>query len=161
MRTSATGRADIRPRCDHGEQGFTLIELLVVLVLLGLMSAAVIVAMPDPRGALVAEAERFAARTAAAQEKAITDARAMAVRVGAAGYGFDVREAGAWRPLDRKPFVDQAWSEGVTAGVGGEEIVRITLDPTGIAVPARILLQRDGEQVAVEIGADGNVRVGS
>lgn len=34
------------------ERGFTLVELLVTLVILGLASAAVVLAMPDPRGEL-------------------------------------------------------------------------------------------------------------
>src|SRR5215218_1367072 len=41
--------------------GFTLIELLVVLVIIGLVSAAVVIGMPDPRGALRGEALRLAA----------------------------------------------------------------------------------------------------
>jgi general secretion pathway protein H len=55
MPISATGRA-------RRQSGFTLVELLIVLTIVGLMSAAVVIAMPDQRGSLVSEAERFAAR---------------------------------------------------------------------------------------------------
>src|SRR3546814_7675349 len=65
MRISATGRTE----------GFTLVELLIVLTIVRLMSAAVVLAMPDPRGNLRAEAEPFAARAAAARNLAIADAR--------------------------------------------------------------------------------------
>ena len=139
--------------------GFTLVELLVVLTLIGLMSAAVILAMPDPRGTLAAEAERFAARSAAARDKAIVDAAAMSVRVTAAGYGFDRRDGSEWRPLDGKPFVEQAWKEGTQATIAGEGAMRIMFDPTGIAEPARVTLVRDDETMAVTIGADGEVDV--
>ena len=139
--------------------GFTLVELLVVLTLIGLMSAAVILAMPDPRGTLAAEAERFAARSAAARDKAIVDAAAMSVRVTAAGYGFDRRDGSEWRPLDGKPFVEQAWKQGTQATIAGEGAMRIVFDPTGIAEPARVTLVRDDETMAVTIGADGEVDV--
>ena len=43
------------------EGGFTLVELMVVLTVIGLASAAAVLAMPDPRGRLVDEGARFAA----------------------------------------------------------------------------------------------------
>src|SRR3546814_11485095 len=78
MRISATGRTE----------GFTLVELLIVLTIVGLMSAAVVLAMPDPRGNLSAEAEQFAARAAAARNLAIVDAEALSMRGPPIGYGL-------------------------------------------------------------------------
>jgi general secretion pathway protein H len=151
MRTLAAGRA--RPA-----EGFTLVELLIVLTIIGLMSAAVVLAMPDGRGGLIDEAERFAARAQAAQERAVVDARPMAIRITSAGYGFDRRERGEWKPMRVEPFADQPWSEGTRAGVG-EGAQRIVFDTTGAAEPARLLLARDEEQVLVEVGHEGRVRV--
>jgi general secretion pathway protein H len=151
MRISATGRAE-------AERGFTLVELLIVLTIIGLMSAAVVLAIPDHRGSLIDEAERFAARAQAAQERAIMDARPIAIRVTSAGYGFDRREKNEWKPLDRKPFTDHAWGEGTRAGVA-ESAQRIIFDTTGMSEPVRLLLLRDEEQVLVEIGVEGRVRV--
>ena len=152
MRISATGRAD-------GADGFTLVELLIVLTIIGLMSAAVVIAMPDPRGSLTAEAERFAARAKAAQDRAVIDSRAMAVRVTGAGYGFDRRTRREWEALDAKPFTDYRWAEGVQAAVGGSGATRIVFDSTGMAEPATVTLQREGEQVAVTIAQDGKIDV--
>ena len=149
MRISATGRT----------RGFTLVELLIVLTILGLMSAAVVIAMPDPRGSLTAEAERFAARAAAARDLAIVDAEALSMRVTPAGYGFDRREDSQWRPLNREPFVDHVWPEGTRAVLGNGETTRILFDPTGLADPARVTLVRGDEQVVVEIGVDGEIDV--
>ena len=91
----------------------------MVLTIVGLMAAAVVLAMPDPRGSLTSDAERFAARAKAAQDRAIVDASGMAVRLTPIGYGFDRRVDGQWRPLDAKPFADQAWSEGIEAVIAG------------------------------------------
>ncbi len=148
MRTSATGRP---------ANGFTLIELMIVLAIIGLMSAVVVLAIPDPRGSLVQEAETFAARAKAAQERAVMDARATSVRVTGAGYGFDRRERTGWRPLG----ADQSWKEGTAAMLGGEEAARIVFDSTGIAEPTQLVLTREEDQVTVDIRHDGSVHVGA
>ena len=51
---------------------------MVVLAIIGLVSGAVVLAMPDPRGRLRDDAERFAARARAAQDKAVIEARPVA-----------------------------------------------------------------------------------
>ena len=152
MPTSAIGTSD--PRVS----GFTLVELLVVLVIVGLVSGAVVLAMPDPRGSLVAEAERFAARAHAAQERAVTDNRAVALRIGGDGYAFERRSDGEWAPLEARPFGQVAWRRE-TVAVLVPEGERIVFDATGFAEPARLTLARGGEQVAVEIEGGGTVRV--
>ena len=149
MPTSATG----------SNAGFTLVELMIVMTIVGLLSAAVVLAMPDPRGSVVAEAERFAARAKAVQELAVIDARATAVRVTGAGYGFDRRRRGEWEALAQEPFVDRAWGSEVEASIGAAGAMRIVFDSTGMAEPAQLVLRRDGEQASVEVRQDGRIHV--
>jgi general secretion pathway protein H len=142
-------------------KGFTLVELMVVLAILGLMSAAVVLAIPDPRGSLRSEAERFAARARAAGERAVMDARPVAIRITAVGYGFDRRGREGWRPIAQPPFGEYPWTEGTTAGLGPDSVARIAFDSTGIADPAEISIQRGDERVVVQITQSGDVRVGA
>jgi general secretion pathway protein H len=138
--------------------GFTLVELMVVLFIIALVSAAAIVAMPDPRGALRSEALRFAARADAARERAMMDNKPVALVLNERGYGFEWRSGGEWRTMSERPFVAQEWSEGTRASLQSGES-RIVFDSTGFAEPARLRLVRGSEEAQVEVTDGGRVHV--
>ncbi|MBN8807719.1 MAG: GspH/FimT family pseudopilin [Sphingomonas sp.] len=134
---------------------------MIVLVIVALAAGAVVLAMPDPRGRIRDNAERFAARTQAAHDAAIVGARPVSVWVTPAGYGFDERVAGRWQPIDDKPLRVAQWSNGVAAvPTTSDGRDRVVFDATGMADrPLRIELRREGQSVRVSIGANGVVRV--
>jgi general secretion pathway protein H len=148
------------------EGGFSLVELMVVLFLMGLLAAAVTLAMPGEGGALRDEAQRFAARTVAARDEAIGGARPVALVVGGAGYYFERRIDAGWQPLDPTRFGLVSWKEGTAASVtggaeaGGMERQRLVFDPVGLASSeARVRLARGGSAMVVRIARDGSVAV--
>src|SRR6202007_19181 len=97
------------PPKRSAQQGFTMIELMVVIVIIGLMSAAVMLTTSDPRGGLSNEADRFAGRVRAAHDRAVVLARPVALWVSPTGYGFEERRDGRWMPLDQKPLTATDW----------------------------------------------------
>ena len=143
-----------------GERGFTLVELMVTITVIALMSAAVVWAMPDPRGKVRDDALRFAARVGAARDQAIVTAQPVSVWVTNGGYGFDQRVAGRWTPLADKPLRVERWSEGASAALDAPDgRVRVTYDPTGLPDRAAdVRLAMGGRAMLVRIGADGSVR---
>ena len=138
----------------RGEKGFTLVELMVVLVIIGLAATAVVLSMPDLGGSVESEAERFAARAKAARDDAIVTARPIALAVDAGGYAFSRRAGGRWQAGDRHD-----WAEGTQVQAVGAARNRTRFDSTGLAEPLRVTLRRRDREVAVDIGADGEVHV--
>lgn len=152
MQKRKQGPAERKAR--QKEAGFTLVELLVVLVILGLVTATVMLAMPEAGGSLSGEADRFAARARAARDRAILDSRAFALQIGRSGYEVARRESGAWRT---EAHYD--WAQRTVPDVGGSPEARIGFDSTGFAEPARITLRRGDERAAIDISGDGGVHV--
>jgi general secretion pathway protein H len=143
------------------QQGFTLIELMVVIAIIGFVSAVVVLAMPDPRGRVIEDADRFAARVAAARDNAVIEARPMSVWISPSGYGFERRGEGVWQPLEDKPFVTTNWRQGTTALVGAAGRTQLSFDSTGLpSEPLALRLIREGEQVTVRVDMAGKVTVG-
>ena len=132
---------------------------MVVMVIIGLMSAAVVVMMPDPRGSLRDDGTAFAARLAAARDLSIVGGHDVAVRIDAAGYGFSARDADGWRPVADKALAARAWAPGVSAQVAVEGDDALVFDTTGLATPAQVVLQRDGAQTQVTVDGSGAVRI--
>ena len=136
------------------ERGFTLIELMVVLVIIGLATAAVMLALPEAGGSLAGEADRFAARTKAARDTAILESRAVALQIGRGGYEVARRENDVWRT---EAHYD--WAQRTIPDVAGSSAASIRFDSTGYAEPARVTLRRGEEHVAIDIAGDGGVHV--
>jgi len=156
-RSPEHGFTPVRRSAEHG---FTLVELMVVIALIGLATAAVVWALPDPRGRLGDEAERFAGRVKAAHDLAIAGSRPISLWVTPTGYGFDERRGGAWIAIGDKPLRVTQWGQGTRAQVGGGR-ERVIFDPTGrVDHPLAVLLDRDTASTAISIAGDGAVKVG-
>jgi general secretion pathway protein H len=140
------------------EAGFTLVELMVAIVIIGMMAAAVVVALPDRQGSVANDGTALAARLVMARDLSITSGRDVAVKVDAAGYGFAVRAADGWRPAPDKALAARPWAPGVTVEAAIDDGT-VIFDTTGLATPGQIILRQDGAASRISIDSGGAVRV--
>jgi len=163
------------PQAQKGEGGFTLIELMVVLFIIGLVAGAVVLALPGDSAALSEDADRFAARVAAARDEAVVGARPIAVWIAPSGYGFDARQDRQWVPLNSRSLANRDWKPGTLAQIEGGAApspalpgtdpaeaqnapARFWFDSTGLPnAPVEVLLSRGTQTDRIIIGATGEV----
>ena len=134
--------------------------MMVALAVLGLLTGAILMTLPDPGPRLSDEAERLAARLEHAREEALATNRPVEVAIAPDGYRFRVLRKGAWTALDEGPFAPGAWPEGLTVSVAaadGREAVRF--DVTGAAGPAEIRLSNGTRSVRVVVDAAGESQI--
>ncbi len=153
--------------------GFTLIELMVTLFIIGLVAGAVVLSLPGDSAALSEDADRFAARVAAARDEAVVGARPIAVWIAPSGYGFDARQDRQWVPLNARTLANRDWKPGTLARIEGgvEEAASATdaaqaatsrarfwFDSTGLPnMPVTVVLSRGANSDSIVISATGEV----
>lgn len=158
MPTSATG-ADPTQSPSARRDGFTLVELMVVLVIIGLATAAVVVAIPARQMRLADDADAFAAKLVTARDLSVITGQDIAVTVDATGYAFSRRNGAGWRATTERPLQSKPWPPGTAAQTRMESGDKLVFDSTGLATPALITLQHGSSRASVVVDAAGNVHV--
>jgi general secretion pathway protein H len=141
------------------EAGFSLVELIVALAIAALAATAVVLALPGRAATPAQEAQRLAARLAAARDLAVIGGHPVAVTIDPSGYAVAVRRDGQWTvPADPR-LHRRAWPTGlVVTGTAR----RAVFDAMGLPnAPFAARLAADGASAQVLVAGDGAVTLGS
>lgn len=151
-------------------RGFTLVETLVVLVIMGLLTATVVISWPAG-DTLRKDASALAARATLASQASVMAGVAMGLDVTTAGYAFYRLTDGVWREVeDERALRRQLWRPGVAPLVRREgfgttdrraasaaRTPTVVFDPTGLMPLFSITLSEGGARIVVTARADGVV----
>jgi general secretion pathway protein H len=149
-------------RARRGQGGFTLVELMIVLAIMALAATAVVLTIPGEERTVRSEADRLAARLAAARDIAVIEGRSVAVNFAPSGYGFERRISGEWQPLPGRAFEQRNWPGDVRFAAGdGQGAARILFDRVGISpTPQAVVLTGGEAREIVRVSATGEVSRG-
>ena len=144
------------------KNGFTLVELMVVLAIMALAATAVVLTIPGEERNVRSEADRLAARLAAARDVAVIEGRSVSVNLARSGYGFERRIKGEWQALPGRSFEQRNWPSDVRFAAGnGQGAARILFDRVGTSpTPQAIVLSGGDAREVVRVSATGEVSRG-
>lgn len=116
--------------------GFTLIEILVVVVILGVLAAAVTIAMAGSGGErqLEREAERLQALLGYACEHAQIGGRAVGLSLVSGGFVFSQQNGDTWKPFADGELRDRQWPANLRVELSRDG-KRIEIPPQAPDVP--------------------------
>ena len=146
------------PQARQGEAGFTLVELMVVLAIMGLAAAAVVLTLPDSGSTAREEADRLAARLAAARDVGVVEGVRTAAVISPSGYYFERRVRGEWQVLQGRAFAAHDWPSSVRFSGSEGPQMRILFSRLGTSpTPQRFTLQSGEHQEWIGITANGEI----
>ncbi|MBL8649542.1 MAG: GspH/FimT family pseudopilin [Sphingopyxis sp.] len=139
--------------------GFTLVELMLVLAIMALAATAVVLTIPGDEQSVRSEADRLAARLAAARDVAVIEGRSVSVNFAPSGYGFERRVRGEWQALPGRSFRQRNWPSDVRFTAGdGQGAARVLFDRVGTSsTPQAIVLSGGDAREVVRVSATGDV----
>lgn len=146
------------------QSGLTLLELLVVLVIIGLLTAGVSLALRDNSTTLLErEGQRLVAKLEAARVQSRTSGQTLVWRANASGFVIE-----AWPLQTTNAVAQENWLQnGTQANVelplsSGAKDIMVVLGPEPILSPTRIVLSIPAQNTNVSdephklsIGTDG------
>lgn len=170
MQILATGNSLRAPR----SAGFTLVEVLVALMIVGLLSATVVLTMPLAHDPAEVEVKRFMARLTLAAQDSVLAGAPTGVVLESNGYRFFQYARGGWKAIESDAAMAPVeWDKDVTVNLNSTQAgtsigaaakdeqaptqPAIVFSPTGLATPFTISIKSPSSQYTVSGDAFGAI----
>jgi len=143
------------------DAGFSLVEILVAVSIIGVLSAAIVLALQPGQDPVEDEAQRLTARLVYASQEAIASGQPVGLQVEnfGEGYSFQRYVDGRWRPLRDNPALSRHALEGSVrleiveamfrpdpdSDASAPQIPAFWFDPAGLTDPFTLRLEDAGQ----------------
>jgi len=146
------------------ESGFSLLEILVVLVIIGLMSAAVVLSMRPPENAERTFREDFVLRLNQTVKESIYTGRVNALSVSERGLHLMMYADREWQVTREFPFEDiasmQLHIDNERVELPDEVAPLILFEPTGEVTNFQLIVRGFDEDISLFNSPDGSILLG-
>lgn len=143
------------------EAGFTLIEILSVLVIIGIMSAAIVLAIPAPKSALETQSSKLANQLNALAQDGIIAGQTIGLGLSQEGYTLYQYEREDWVIVHESNWEEhyrlRLKREGTSLDVPEETTPLFTFSPIGLSPNFSLSLSNGEEDFLIETQGDGRV----
>lgn len=145
----------------HGEAGFTLVEVLAVLIIIGLMSAVVLLSVPTPKSTLDKQAQLMVGSLNQLAQNSIINGRVSAAGFSQSGYVLYEYNEDAWQEL-----ASDDWDESYRIqykraesplDLPKEASPSIIFQPTGLSTPFELTMSDRETDYTLAAQGDGRV----
>lgn len=143
------------------ESGFSLVEILVVLFIIGLMSAAVVLAFPKPKSALESQAATLASQLNALAQDGLITGSVNAAGFSKDGYALYTFENSEWTERASGDWQD-SYRLSLTRASAKLDMPKtkepiIIFQPTGLSTPFELTLADRDLKFSLKTEGDGRV----
>ncbi len=149
----------------RNQAGFTLVEVMSVLLIIGLMTAVVVISLPPKTDPLITDGQAIRSDLRALAQAAIVQQKPFGLILRKDGYEIVRYENGLWRSVGHKnPKAKGAalflYKDGLKIDVKkaeklGEPLIRF--DTTGLATPFELRIEAGAQTYIIHAGPDGKI----
>ena len=152
----------MKRRSSH-QDGFTLIELLTVLVIIGLMTSVVVLAVPKKKSGFEKQSQAMYRQFTHAAESAIIGGKPQAFGFYEDAYLFYEFDGRDWVVVSEDPWPDdlniQFFKEDIEIELPEEPVPIVVFEPVGLSTPFSLWLEGAEDGMIVSSEGDGRVNL--
>ena len=143
------------------DAGFTLVELLTVLVIVGLMTSAVVMALPSRKPAITEQTNAAILQLNRAAQNSLVSGRPQAWGLSKTGYALYDFVEGEWLQTASTDWPGslriEFFKNDVPVKLGDDIQPLIVFEPTGLSTPFELRIDQAGRREVISSHGDGRI----
>ncbi|WP_262696256.1 prepilin-type N-terminal cleavage/methylation domain-containing protein [Kordiimonas aquimaris] len=161
----------LHDKAPRSEAGFSLIELMVVMVIIGLMTSAAVILVPEQTPPLMESARKAATTMTALQRQSVMTGRVYAIDLRAGALDVRYQTQMGWAKASGVITENSIFLEAAEISLGGVRVTKAKTSndflpqlwflPTGEFQSFQMVAETDSGQISLDAIAGQSIRVTS